>query len=277
MDFVSTESLQGLIQQMSAWGLKVLGGLALLIAGLLVARVIRSATTGTLRRSGLLDPGLVHFLGRLVYYGVVSLILISVLGIVGIETASLITVLAASSLAIGLALQGSLSNFASGVMLLVFRPYRPGDYVELGEYEGWVKEIGVFSTKLDTNENTRVVIPNNQVAESPVLNWSTNGTRRIDLEIEVSVNSPMSAVRQAIEAMLSEEALVLAEPAPLVAAADFGDTSVKLAVRPWCEHTRYWELRYSLPERIRAAVESAGGSLPTPQREIRLIRDELAA
>lgn len=277
MDVVSTESLQGLIQLMSTWGLKVLGGLALLVAGLLVARLIRSATTGTLNRSGLLDPGLVHFLGRLVYYGVVSLIMISVLGIVGIETASLITVLAASSLAIGLALQGSLSNFASGVMLLVFRPYRPGDYVELGDYEGRVKEIGVFSTTLDTNENTRVVIPNTQVAESPVLNWSTNGSRRLDLEIEVSVNSPLAAVREGIEAMLRDDALVLAEPTPLVAAADFGDTSVKLVVRPWCDHARYWELRYSLPERIREAVEAAGGSLPTPQREIRLTREDLAA
>jgi small conductance mechanosensitive channel len=196
---------------------------------------------------------------------------------VGIETASLITVLGASSLAIGLALQGSLSNLASGVMLLVFRPYRAGDYIEVGQNEGRVIDVGVFSTSLDTLDHVRVVLPNAHVADQPIRNWSTNGTRRLDLEIEVGVDSSLPTLRPAIDAALRADSRILADPAPVVAASDFGDTSVKLVVRPWCRQEDYWELRYSLPERIKDAIEAAGGSLPCPERRIFIAREAAAA
>lgn len=276
MDAISVENFQGLIELASAWGLKVLGGVALLLLGLWVSRLGGSAARRALDLSRL-DESLVGFLGNLVYYAIASLVLISVLGIIGIETASLITVLAASSLAIGLALQGSLSNFASGVMLLVFRPYRPGDYVEIGEDRGWVAQLGVFSTALDTLDNARIVLPNAHVAERPIRNWSTNETRRLDLEIEIAVQSDLPAARGAIAAALDADPRVLKEPAALVAASDFGDTSVKLVVRPWCRPQDYWDLRFSLPERVKDAVEGAGFSLPCPQRQIQLLREQMPA
>jgi small conductance mechanosensitive channel len=268
MDALSLENLRGLIELVSAWGLKVLGGIAILLVGVLIARV----GSRTARRAAVatLDAPLADFIGSLVYYAIVSVVVISVFGIVGIETASLITILGASSLAIGLALQGSLSNFASGVMLFVFRPFRLGDYVEIGDDVGFVAEIGVFSTQLDTLDNVRIVLPNSHVAEHPVRNWSTNGKRRLTLEIEVAVHSNLAAARGAIEELLRAEPRVLQEPAPMVAAGGFGDTSANLVIRPWCEIEDYWELRYALPERIKDAVEAAGCSLPTPKREIEL-------
>lgn len=270
METLTFESLRGLIELISAWGLKVLGGVAILLAGVLIARIGSRAARGASVRT--LDPSLADVISRLVYYGIISVVVISVFGIVGIETASLITILGASSLAIGLALQGSLANFASGVMLFVFHPYRPGDYVEIGEDEGFVAELGVFSTQLDTLDHVRVVIPNAHVAERPIRNWSTNGVRRLDLAMEIAVDSDLPRVRAAIADALRAEKGVLEEPAPLVATSDFGDTSVKLVVRPWCRIEDYWELRYALPERVKDAVEGAGSSLPTPKRDIALDR-----
>ncbi len=275
MDAISMESLQGLIQAVSAWSLKVLGGVAILAVGVLVAKIGAKAAQ---RAAGMtLDESLARLLSRLAYYTIISIVVISVFGIVGIETASLITVLGASSLAIGLALQGSLSNLASGVMMFIFRPYKPGDYIEVGDEVGFVAEMGVFSTELDTLDNIRVVIPNAQVAERAVRNWSTNGTRRLDLEIEIAVDSEIPKVRDAIAAVLRDESRVLDEPKPLVATSDFGDTSVRLVVRPWCRIEDYFELRFELPEKVKSAVESSGSAMPTPQRQIVLKTSELAA
>lgn len=271
MEAFSLENLQGLIELVTAWGLKVLGGVALLVVGIWVAKLVRNATRRGLAVSEL-DASLVGFIGSLVYYTVVALVAISVLGVVGIETASLITVLGASSLAIGLALQGSLSNFASGVMLLVFRPYRAGDYIEVGDNEGWVVEVGVFSTALDTVHDTRVVLPNSHVSELPIRNWSTNGRRRLDLAIELAVDSPIPEGRRAIEAMLREEPRVQQEPAPVVALTDFGDTAVTISVLPWCSPQDYWTLRHELPEKLKDAIEGAGCSLPTPARNVHVDR-----
>jgi small conductance mechanosensitive channel len=266
MDVLSMENLQGVIEQVSAWSLKVLGGIAILVLGMMLARIGGNAARRAAAIS--LDGSLAEFLGKLARYAIISIIVISVFGIVGIETASLITVLGASSLAIGLALQGSLSNLASGVMLLIFRPFRAGDYVEIGDDVGTVAEIGVFATQLDTLDNIRVVMPNAHVAEQPIRNWTSNGTRRLDLEIEIAVDSSTRNARAAIVAVLVAESRVLEEPAPVVATSDFGDTSIRLVVRPWCRSEDYWALRFELPERVKDAIEAAGCSLPCPQRQI---------
>jgi small conductance mechanosensitive channel len=275
MEDIFLQNIGGVIEAVSAWALKVIAGIGILAAGILLARIV----AGAARRaaSGSLDQSLAEFLGKLAYYAIIAVVVITVCGVVGIETASLITVLGASSLAIGLALQGSLSNLASGVTLLVFRPYRAGDYVEIGDDAGWVVSVGVFSTELDTLDNIRVVLPNAHASERPIRNWSTNGTRRLELEIEISVDSAIPSAREAIAEMLSSEPRVLPEPHPVVATSDFGDTSAKLVVRPWCKPEDYWDLRFELPERIKDAIEGAGCSLPCPQRQIIVQSGNLAA
>jgi small conductance mechanosensitive channel len=243
------------------------GGIAILVAGLIACRIARRTVLG-LFRSSQLDDSLVELLANGVYYLLVIVLAIAVFGVIGVETASLITILGASSLAIGLALQGSLSNFASGVVLLIFRPFRPGDFIETGDFQGRVVELGVFSTLLDTLDMKRVVLPNSYVAEKPIQNWSTNLERRLDLTLEIAIASDFAAVRRGLLEMLAAEPRVLRKPAPHVGVDGFGDTSMRLVVRPWCAPDDWWALRYELPGRMKEAVERVGGAMPTPQREI---------
>jgi small conductance mechanosensitive channel len=269
---VDIEFLDKILGPVSTWGLKVIGGIAVLIVGIMLSRVARKATELGLSHSSL-DESLVSIIGGLVYYSLISVILIAVFGVVGIETASLITVLGASSLAIGLALQGSLSNFASGIMLFVFRPFKEGDYIEVGEYAGTVVDLKNFSTTINTLDNIRIVIPNRYISEFPIKNWTANEYRRVDLEIEVDIKADIPKVRQAMENVLQNESLVLSEPKALVAVSNYGDTSVNFVVRPWCKPEDYWTVRFSLPENLKTAIESAGSGMPTPQRDIVITRE----
>lgn len=262
------QGLNALVESIASWGLRVAGGVALFAVGLAFCALARRGV-GRLLSGSRLDAALVQIIRNLVFYLTLAVVLIAVLGVIGIETASLITVLGASSLAVGLALQGSLSNFASGFMLHLFRPFRAGDYIETGEFSGTVAELGVFATRLDTLDNVRVVIPNTYIAERPLENWTAHGSRRLDLEIEIAIDADLPAARAAIEAELRREPRVLEQPPPRVGVAHFGDSSARLVVRPWCRPEDYWALRFELPERVKAAVEGAGFSLPCPQRAIR--------
>lgn len=268
---IDMELLREILKMAGPFLLRAGGGVAILIAGLIACRVARRAARGVFGAWGL-DDSLVDLLAGCLYYLLVAVLLIAVFGVMGVETASLITILGASSLAIGLALQGSLSNFASGVVLLVFRPFRRGEFIETGDFQGRVVELGAFSTVLDTLDGRRIVIPNSYVAERPIENWSTNPERRLDLTIEIAIASDLAAVRRSLLEMLRAEPRVLGDPSPEIGVDAFGDTSIRLVVRPWCAPDDWWSLRYELPARMKEAVERAGGAMPTPQREILLPR-----
>lgn len=264
---IDANTLHDFLTMVGPFALRAGGGIAVLVGGLIACRIARRAAR-SLFQAASLDQSLVEVLANSVYYLLVAVLVIAVFGVMGIETASLITILGASSLAIGLALQGSLSNFASGVMLMIFRPFKAGDFIETGDFEGRVVEMGAFSTIMDTLDKRRVVIPNAYIAEKPIENWSANPERRLDLTIEVSIASDLGAVRRALLEMLAAETRVLRQPEPQVGVDDFGDTSMRLVVRPWCAPDDWWALRYELPEQMKEAVEGAGGAMPTPQRQI---------
>ncbi|MCB1932848.1 mechanosensitive ion channel family protein [Accumulibacter sp.] len=264
---IDVNTLRDILTVIGPFVLRVGGGIAVLIAGMIACRIARRAARGLFQAASL-DSSLVEVLASSVYYLLVAVLVIAVFGVMGVETASLITILGASSLAIGLALQGSLSNFASGVMLMIFRPFKAGDFIETGDFEGHVVEMGAFSTMLDTPDKRRVVVPNAYIAEKPIENWSTNAERRLDLTLEISIASDLGAARRALLAMLAADSRVLRQPEPQIGVDDFGDTSMRLVVRPWCAPDDWWALRYELPERMKEAVERAGGAMPTPQREI---------
>lgn len=249
------------------WGITAVGGIALIVVGFLVARGVRSGFSHALKRLGL-DEELVEVLASLAYYLTVAVVVIAAFGVMGIETASLITILGTCTLAIGLALQGSLSNFASGIMLFTFRPFRSGDFIETGDYIGKVREIGVFSTQLDSLQNVRIDIPNAYLSQRPLLNWTRNGRCRLDLVVEISSDCDIAGVKAAILAAMAEEPRVLAAPEPFVGIENFGDSSALFVVRPWCGTADYWVLKVELPERIKRAVEAVNATLPTPRREI---------
>jgi small conductance mechanosensitive channel len=260
------DSVGGLL---SSYGLRVLGALAVLIIGRVVAGAVRSSVRRALNRTRL-DQTLIPFLASLVYYALLAFVVMAVLSLFGIETTSFIAVLGAIGLAVGLALQGTLSNFAAGVMLLVFRPFKIGDYVEAGGAAGTVMEIGIFSSTLHSVDNVRLIVPNSSVYGQIVKNYSANDTRRNDLVVGISYSDDIGAAIAAIQKVLKAEPRILADPAPVVAVCEMADSSINLVVRPWCKKEDYWPLRFDLTRKIKEDIEKAGCSIPFPQRDVHL-------
>ena len=269
MPFDMDETLQMITDVMAEWGMSVLGALAVFIVGAWVAKRIRGALRRNLTKAGL-DPMLVQFTSSLTYWGLMAFVVVAVLGLFGVPTASFVVVLGAAGLAVGLALQGTLSNFASGVMILMFRPFVLGNWVEAGGVAGSVKEIGIFSTVLFTGDNVRVVVPNSQIYGQTLKNYTANETRRIDLVIGVSYDDDLQVAQDTILRVLGSDERVLEDPAPTVAVGELGDSSVNFLVRPWCNTPDYWALRWHLLRKLKEELESAGCSIPYPQRDVHL-------
>lgn len=265
--FDITATLQALSDRIAEWGLNALGALAVLVAGVWIARRIRDALQRRLGESGL-DPTLVPFTASLVYWGLMAFVVIAALGIFGVPTASFIAVIGAAGLAVGLALGGTLSNFAAGVMLLIFRPFAVGDWVEVGGTAGTAKELGIFFTTLHTGDNVKVMVPNSQVFGQTLKNYSANETRRIDLVMGVAYDDDLGVAKDTILRVLGGDDRILAEPEPTVAVHELADSSVNFVVRPWCNAGDYWPLRWDLHRRLKEELEAAGCSIPYPQRDV---------
>jgi small conductance mechanosensitive channel len=272
MDANAEELVQTVVTLISAWGLRVIGALAVLIVGRIIAGSIRRATQRALERAEV-DAVLVPFLANGVYYLTLVVVVIAVLSLFGIETTSLIAVLGAAGLAVGLALQGTLSNFASGVMLLIFRPFKVGDYVEVAGTGGSVQEVGIFSTTLHSPDNVKITIPNSAVYGETIKNYSANDTRRNDLVIGISYGDDIARAVETISQVLAADSRVLDDPAPTVAVGELADSSVNLVVRPWCAGSDYWPLRFDLTRKLKEELEAAGCSIPYPQQDVYLHPD----
>ena len=270
------ELMNTVVELVSAWGLKVVGAIALLIVGRIVCGAVRRATRRGLERSSV-DESLVPFLSGMVYYLSLAVVLVAVLNLFGIQTASIIAVLGAAGLAVGLAMQGTLSNFAAGVMLLIFRPFKNGDFVEVAGCAGAVQEIGIFSTVLHTGDNVRITVPNSAIYGDIVKNYSANDTRRNDLTIGISYDDDIAKAVETVRKVLGQDSRVLADPEPVVAVANLGDSSVDLVVRPWCAAADYWGLRFDLTRRLKEELEAAGCSIPYPQRDVHVHQQERGA
>jgi small conductance mechanosensitive channel len=267
MDGSSEELVQTVVGLVSGWGLQVIGAIVVLILGRWIAGLVRSGVRRALERSKT-DESLIPFLSSTVYYLILTVVIVAVLNLFGIQTTSLIAVIGAAGLAIGLAMQGTLSNIAAGVMLLIFRPFRIGDYVEVAGVGGGVAEIGLFSTTLNTPDNVRIIIPNSAVYGETMKNYSANDTRRNDLLIGISYSDDIPRATSTIRSVLDADARVLKEPEALIAVSELGDSSVNLVVRPWCRKEDYWGLRFDLTQKIKEELEAAGCSIPFPQRDV---------
>ena len=268
--------MQAAADLLAAYGLKVVGALAVLIIGWIVARSVRGAAHRGLTRVNL-DATLIPFVSNLIYYMLLVFVIVAVLGLFGIPTTSFIAVLGAAGLAVGLALQGTLSNFASGVMLLIFRPFKVGDFIEAGGTSGSVQEISVFSTTLHSPDNVRIVIPNSAVYGQTIKNFSANDTRRIDLVMGISYGDDIGRAIDTMRAVLAEDSRVLPEPEPTIAVSELADSSVNLVVRPWCNKGDYWPLRFDLTRTMKERLEAAGCSIPFPQNDVHLFSADKAA
>ncbi len=263
-------ALMGTLTELATqWGLQIIGAIIVLFVGRIVAGWARRLTRKALERAEV-DPTLVPFIAKLVYYLLLAFVVIAVLGVFGVQTASLVAVLGAAGLAVGLALQGTLSNFAAGVMLLFFRPFKVGDFIDAGGTTGTVEEIGVFATTMKSPDNIKIVVPNSQVYGQTIKNFNGFDTRRIDLVIGISYDDDISKAIDTIRSVVNADQRVMAEPETMIAVSNLGDSSVDLVVRPWCAGSDYWPLRFDLTRKIKEDLETAGCSIPYPQTDVHL-------
>jgi len=252
------------------WGLKLLGALAVIIVGRIVAGSVRKAMGRLMERSET-DATLRKFLSSLVYYLVLIVAGVAALSMIGIQMASVLTILATAGLAVGLALQGTLSNVAAGVMLLIFRPFKVGDVIDAGGGPtGKVESIGLFSTTMNTPDNVHIVVPNSAIYGGTIHNFSHHPIRRVDLLMGVSYNDDIGLAIKTIQQILDEEPRVLDDPSYQVAVSELADSSVNLVVRPWCAGDDYWALRFDLTRALKEGLEAAGCSIPYPQQDVHM-------
>lgn len=276
MEFDVAAIMADLRTLIAAWGLKVIGALAVFIVGRIIAGWARRLVRRGLERAGF-DPTLTPFLGNLVYAALLTLVILSAAGVLGINTSSFIAVLGAAGLAVALAFQGTLSNFSSGVMLLTFRPFQVGDFVEIAGEAGTVKEIGVFVSVLATPDNIRITVPNSKISDAIIKNYSAFENRRIDLVMGVGYDDDLNTALQVCRKVITADARVLEDPAPVVAVHELGDSSVNLVVRPWVKGSDYWATRWDLTKALKEEIEGAGLSIPYPQRDVHLFQQKGAA
>jgi small conductance mechanosensitive channel len=238
-----------------------------------VGRWLAHRATGfierAMERAGI-EPTVTRFVSHISYVTMLVFIILIALGQLGVQTTSLLAVLGAAGLAIGLALQGSLANFAAGILIVAGRPFKLGDFISSGGVRGTVQEIQIFTTVVHTPDNLRHIIPNAQLTGDVITNYSANETRRVDLTIGVSYDDDVQQVKQVLTDLVTADPLVLEQPAPFVALSDFGDNSVNFVIRVWVKRPDFRSVRFGLPEQIKQAFDAQGITIPYPQRDVHL-------
>lgn len=257
----------GIVDMLVSFGIKLLIALVIVAIGAWLGRRVQNALE-TLLRKRHMDEILVDFLGTMVRYVVIVVAIVAALDIAGIPATSLLAVVGAAGLAIGLALKDSLSNFAAGVMLALFRPFTKGDFVEAGGISGVVDEILLVNTRMVTPDNRVITIPNGVIWNDPIVNYNAKNTRRIDMEFGVSYDDDLKVASDILMRVCSEHSKVLKEPEPVVLMTALADSSVNFWVRPWVSSADYWTVRAEIMEKAKAELEAAGCSIPYPQRDI---------
>tara|TARA_R110000868_G_scaffold166550_5_gene400578 strand:- start:2044 stop:2859 length:816 start_codon:yes stop_codon:yes gene_type:complete len=251
------------------YGLKIIGAILIWIIGSWVIKNLLKAFRKIMAK-GDYDVSLQKFLANLIKWVLKIVLIIVVLGTMGIETTSLAAVVAAAGLAIGLALQGSLGNFAGGVLIMIFKPFKIGDLIEAQGEMGVVKQIEIFTTKLTGLSNREIIIPNGSLSNGNIINYTTEGTRRVDLVIGVGYDSDIKKTKDVLMHVLTSHSKVLKEPAPSVNVMELADSSINFAVRPWCNAEDYWAVYFGITEHVKEALDAAGIDIPYPhQVEIR--------
>ncbi len=273
-----TEFLQdpGTVDLLIGWATKLVIALAIFVIGRWIARMVTRAFERLLKKRDS-DETLIAFLSNLTYAVLLTAVILAALDSLGVPVTSLVAVLGAAGLAIGLALKDSLGNFASGVMLVAFRPFSKGDFVEVAGVAGKVEEVRIFQTILTTPDNKLVVIPNGMVGSDTITNYSAKEERRVDMVFGVGYDDDLKVARSVLERICKEHPLVLDEPATNVFVANLGDSSVDFNVRPWVKTADYWTVWGDLMETGKVELEKAGCSIPYPQRDVHLFQDQNAA
>ncbi len=251
------------------WGLKLVAALLILIIGNWLAKKMAALFVKVMDRNEI-DVTLTKFLRNIIYYALLTAVIIAAAGQLGINTTSFLTVVGAAGLAIGLALKDSLANFSAGVMLILFRPFKVGDAVTVAGETGAVEEITIFNTVINTPDNQKKIIPNGVVASGTITNITANDTRRIDMVFGIGYDDDIKAANRILTDIVSAEARVLSDPEPTIAVAELADSSVNFVVRPWVKTVDYWDVKFALTEKIKLAFDEAGITIPYPQQDVHM-------
>ena len=254
-------------QAITLHGLKFLAALAIFVVGRWIAKWFAGLSEKAMIRMEA-DPTLIGFVRKLVYVMLLTFVIMAAIAQLGIQTTSFIAVLGAAGFAIGLALQGSLANFAAGVLLIIFRPFKVGDFVEAAGISGVVEALQIFTTTLRTGDNKTIIVPNGQIGSSIIINYSTKDTRRVDLTFGVGYGDDLDHVRNVIKQVLDADDRILDDPSYTIVVAELADSSVNFAVRPWVKSDDYWPVFFDLNEAVKKRFDKEGISIPYPQQDV---------
>jgi|TARA_B110000971_G_C20014626_1_gene503291 small conductance mechanosensitive channel len=262
-----TNISEWIVALVTTYGVKILLALAIYLIGKRLVAFITDLMVKTMTSRNI-DPTVGNFVKNITYYLLLALVVVAALGQLGVETASAIAILGAAGLAVGFALQGTLANFASGVMLILLRPLKIGDYVEVAGEAGVVKEVAIFATTLTTPDNKTIIVSNGSVVSSNITNYSTQPTRRIDLVVGVSYNANIQQVKTELLAIAAADERVLRDQEVTVGVVELADSSVNFVFRPWVQSADYWNVYFDLNERVKTRFDELGIEIPYPQMDI---------
>jgi small conductance mechanosensitive channel len=268
--------IQKAIDATVAYGMQVLAAVLILVVGLWLAKRVKSLLRSVMEKREV-DATLIGFFSALVYGALVVFVVIAAISKLGVQTSSFIAVVGAAGLAVGLALQGSLSNFASGVLLILFKPFKSGNFIKAGGEAGTVVEVGILSTELKTPDNVKIILPNSQIMGSPITNFSAHETRRCDMVIGVSYADDLNKAKQLIEEIVLADERVLKDPPLQVAVSNLGDSSIDFVVRPWVNAADFWAFKFDTLKAIKEKFDAEGVSIPFPQRDVHLYEEKSAS
>lgn len=258
---------------LSTYALKVVAAIIILMVGKWISRKLADLLSKVLKKNNI-DVTLISFLENIAYYALLVVVVIAALGQLGINTTSFLTIVGAAGLAIGLALKDSLSNFASGVMLILFRPFRVGDAVNAGGVLGKVESITIFNTIINTPDNQRVIVPNSAITSGVITNITANPTRRVDLVMGIGYDDDIRKAKGIMEQIIKDDKRVLSDPAPTIAVSELADSSVNFVVRPWVKTEDYWDVYFDLTEKLKITFDQEGITIPYPQRDVHMYMEK---
>lgn len=249
------------------WAINIAMAIAIFIVGKFVVNILIKILVKILQKSKM-DEMLVDFVASIIKTILLLFVVIAALDQLGVNTTSLIALLGAAGLAVGLALQNSLQNFAAGVMLIVFRPFKAGDFVEAGGVAGVVESISIFSSTMRTGDNKEVIVPNGSIYGGTITNYSARETRRVDMVFGIGYDDDIKKTKELLEKIVTSDERVLADPAPVIAVSELADSSVNFVVRPWVKTSDYWAVMWDLTEEVKLQFDAAGISIPYPQMDV---------
>jgi small conductance mechanosensitive channel len=268
-------NVEQIMESVTAYGIRLLFAIAILVIGWFAAKLVKVLSRKLMERSNV-EPTITKFVANLSFYVIMTFAIIAAIAKTGVQTTSFVAVIGATGLAIGLALQGSLSNFAAGFLIILFKPFKVGDFIEGAGVSGVVEQISMFTTEMKSPDNKKIYVPNAKITGDNIINYTAMDIRRIDLVIGVGYQDDLDKVINVLQALLAEDGRVLKDPAVSIGVLELADSSVNFAVRPWVKTDDYWDVYFDTHKKIKERFDAEGISIPYPQQDVHIMKEETA-